>query len=223
MKAALDRAKAKTKRLKLELREARAEHAAFRTNAGNILAQHLATERKFELQAIATLFELTDLKERVALQHKMLAEANDDATRYKTLAMNRKAILDDHWVIMERYENDLAEARKRLSYRVWVAVGAWYERRACAITGGWGRFRDRIRNRWLIWRLNAARVDAVTQAGYVPGNLVNAAMRYWEHDRDRLEVDEEVVATYRTPDVDYTHYKRKPGMLRRIKILLGRA
>jgi hypothetical protein len=80
--------------------------------------------------------------------------------------------------------------------------------------------KQRLVNWFMVQRLNKQRVEAVTQAGYIPTKLIKLAHKYWEHDQQRLAHDEQIVWHTST---DYTHYSRPPSLWRKLKIIMGRA
>ena len=210
--------------------------------AKGVIAEHIASQRSLNARIaemrdkmISDSFKITELENQVAVQQKMVAEARADGER--AIAQHNRAVerIDEllHELQVARNECDIVRdernaardernaAQRRIAYRIY---DSWlrYTRR---VRSWWCQCRhklvERATARLLIMRLNMARVDAVTEAGYVPGKLVKAAIRYWEHDKERLQEDEQLVM--RSDRSSYTVYRRKPGLWRRIKIILGRA
>jgi chromosome segregation ATPase len=163
--------------------------------------------------------EINSLKRSVHKADQATAKAKEQLsfleTRYQDTVVNNGELLSR----LELARADLASSKRELQHvrGVWYRVGSALE----SLLKNWvERKKQRLTNWFLIKRLNKPRVEAVTEAGYVPAKLIKLAHKYWEYDQKRLEHDEQIVYQSGT---DYTHYSRPPGFWRRIKIRLGRA
>jgi hypothetical protein len=126
----------------------------------------------------------------------------------------------------DRSQKDANERRAellQLALKLHEAKGVWYRigKTVESLLANWvERKKQRTKNWFLVKRLNKPRVEAIAQAGYIPSKLIKMAHAYYEHDQKRMEHDEEIVWKTGT---DYTHYSRKPGLIRKFKIWMGRA
>jgi len=107
---------------------------------------------------------------------------------------------------------------------VWNRIG----KTIASLLNNWvARKKTRIWNWFLVKRLNKPRVEAMSEAGYIPAKLIKLANAYWEHDQKRLQEDEEIIkSSYSVCGNEHTEqriYSRKPGLIRRLKIWMGRA
>lgn len=235
-------AERKIKRLKAEIKAGKAlqaaikrQHAAYRLHAGQTLAGHLAKVRQAEATLASNNMTITELNDQVAMQWKQRAESRSDVERATSLTAeavakhNRMAeSLRESWDEKRELANlvdflrcqakesgeALAEAQRTLQNRTWEAITLQIRSFRSYIR----HLRWQIRNRWLVWRLNKARVTAMEEAGYIPSKLIKMAEQYWEIDRQRMMPS---MLTY----ID-TSENRKPvreHIWRRFRIWMGRA
>lgn len=235
-------AERKIKRLKAEVKagkELRASqarhHAEYRLAAGKTLAEHLFKVRRAEETLAANNMTIQELNNQVAVQWKQRAESRSDVERAaqlctEAIAKHNKMVthlreaLDDKLALVTTVRllrseiqdlgETLAEAQRSLTYRIARLLASGYESAKAHI----GHLRQQIRNRWLVWRLNKPRVQAMSEAGYIPGKLIKMAEKYWEMDQSRRA---ESLITY----LDQAD-GRKPvreNVWRRFRIWMGRA
>lgn len=161
--------------------------------------------------------ELGQAKRRARKAELALARDKDKFSELHALA-TKMADERDGWaktaaemrILVQEAEHQLS-----LERTVWRKFGKALH----ALLDHWAqRKKTRVWNWWLVKRLNKPRVEAVTEAGYIPAKLIKIAHQYWEHDQKRLQHDEQIVG-----GSDYTVYSRPPGFFRRLKIILGRA
>lgn len=112
------------------------EHARKRVHYQEIVAKHIATNRRNEAKILEDAFRISELDNQVAVQWKNLAEAKDDARVSKlncdVYRNETKRLREERaqWRCMEaalRSQVDeinerLYEATKTIQYRVWVAI-----------------------------------------------------------------------------------------------------
>jgi hypothetical protein len=179
----------------------------------------------------ANNMEIQELKDQVGVQAKLLAEAQSDVRLYQEQAAE---VIDQHnrmvtslrSKVLEyddlRDEQEqtillLADARAKLSYRLWIALRDGYYRTCTAIKVECAHRRSRLLSWWAVRRLNKARVTAMNEAGYIPEKLVKVAIAYWEADKQRTsELIDEVNSSGQES-------KKRQTLWRRIRIWMGRA
>lgn len=235
-------AERKIRRLKAEIKAGKAlqaairrQHAAYRLHAGKTLAGHLAKTRQAEATLASNNMTITELNDQVAMQWKQRAEARSDVERATALtaeavakhnkmvthlreALDAKLELANMVRLLrdqaEEFGEALAEAQRSFQNRTWEAITLQIR----SVRSYIRHFRWKMRNRWLVWRLNKARVTAMEEAGYIPGKLIKMAEQYWEIDRQRMMPS---MLTY----IDASE-NRKPvreHIWRRFRIWMGRA
>ena len=182
--------------------------AELRDHYAGVVAKHLATERGLNTtiehhakKILEDAFRIQELGNQVAVQEHMEGLLNLRARR-------------------------IAELERSLLNRLWVAIPTQWARFCQLIATQLTTRRNRIVNRFKIWRLNRARVEAISEAGYIPEKLVKIAERYWEEDQKRLKIDEQIRNIhYGNEHTGIAQVERvcKPSIWRRIAIILGRA
>lgn len=235
-------AERKIKRMKAELKAhkilaaaLRSQHADYRLRASKTLAEHLFKVRRAEDTLAANNMTIQELNNQVAVQWKQRAESRSDVERAAQLATeavakhnrmvtNLRTALDDKLELTnlvgllrrqaEEAGEALAEAQRSFSNRTWEAI----QNARLGLKRGARRLATQLRNRWLVWRLNKPRVQAMSEAGYIPSKLIKMAEQYWETDRQRMGP---TLVTY----LDQAD-GRKPvreNVWRRFRIWMGRA
>lgn len=218
-----------------ELREhTAAQHAAFRANAAKQLAGYLASTRAAEHTLASNNVTIQELQDQVAVQCKMLAEAQSDGaqaiSKYNKTAQRINEV--GHILAEERRAYDaldlklefaraeLTAARQRLAYRVWRLMANTYHAARTRLKVEYAHRRQHLVNWWMVRRLNKARVTAMNEAGYIPEKLIKIAHKYWEADQARAAGDQwtEVI----TPAGPHMYPKPVP-LWHRIRIWMGRA
>jgi len=219
----------------------------------DVVASHLAKARGLKTtlvhrdrKILEDAFRIQELDNQVAVQWRNLSEAKDDAVR----AMARCSIAEKdrtHWhkewkasysewsdaqEIIAAQAGRIVELERSLLNRLWVAIPIQWARFRVAVTTQLttisNRIVNRIVNRFKIWRLNRARVEAISEAGYIPEKLIAIAQRYWEEDQKRLQRDEQIRAIHYGNQQNMQNYAVveracRPSLLRRLAIILGRA
>jgi hypothetical protein len=228
-------------RLKKKLDKQETLRAAQRTHYGNVVAKHLAVERSLETQvsnlttsALQDHFKINEYENQQAVYLKQNAELSAQLQKdLPTLRRLNKEYWEANVRLREREERstqtiedliaDLELAKQALQYRIWVAITMWLAGVRMAIPTRLNLLKQRIKIRWTIARLSKRRVDALYEAGHIPEKLVKSAIAYYEHDRQRMKIDEQIRLIH--GGADSATYVRavKPSLWRRWNIFLGRA
>jgi len=217
------------------------EHARVRKHYQDVVAQHIANERRGDALLLEDRFKIQELDNQVAVQWKNLAEAKDDAA---TAKLNQAVLSKEvNQLRAERQQlrleianrdvsvQSLLECVKRLehsfAHRLWMAIATQIARSRVGIALQLASIKRRLVARFMIRRLSAARVSALNEAGHIPEKLVKTAIKYWEHDQQRMQMDEQIREVhYGTHNgVDWKHevIERRPSLWQRLMILVGRA
>jgi|SRR6266850_311275 len=203
-------AERKIKRLKAEVKAGKElqaalkrQHAEYRLHAGKTLAEHLFKARRAEETLASNNMTIQELNDQVAMQWKQRAESRSDVERavkltaeavakHNRMVTSLREALDDKLELTrtvsllrsqsEEFREALAEAKRSLTYRTARLFASGYAHAKAEIR----RRRVLLRNRWLVWRLNKPRVQAMSEAGYIPSKLIKMAEQYWETDKQRM-------------------------------------
>jgi len=236
-------AERKIKRLKANLKSHKELHAAlkrqhtdYRLHASKTLADHLFKVRRAEETLASNNMTIQELNDQVAMQWKQRAEARSDVERANNLAAeatsrhNRMVTylqesregeqelartVDLLRSKIEILGEEIAEAKRSLAYRIYRLADEMATRCAISFRG----FKQQLWNRWLVWRLNKPRVQAMSEAGYIPSKLIKMAEEYWETDKRRMG---ETITNYSTYPADEQYVSRQT-LWRRLRIWMGRA
>jgi hypothetical protein len=219
-----------------------------RVHYGHVVAKHINAERNLRDQidslttaALQDRFKLQDYEAQIANQWRENAELRDDLARAKLmhdakakeLTYMHRQYRDQVEVVM-CLERQLAAAKSTTAYLIrqeiatqWQALRKAIATRKARVKLAFTIWKSQIVNRWMIKRLSKARVAALYEAGHIPDKLVRSALAFYEHDKKRLDLDEQI---------KYIHYgsteartstkvmkETRPPLLRRIKIWMGRA
>jgi hypothetical protein len=209
-----------------------------RTHYGNVVAKHIATERglnttisQFTTAAIQDRFKIQELENQVALQWQKNAELGEDVKKY-TRALSAARLENDQYRfqadhaidVVEALERDIKELKLKLGYRARRFLLGEYQALKASAAGLYARTRLRwintilrLRNRALVWRLNKARVSAISEGGYIPEKLIKLALQYWELDKERAS---ETIVEFDSTGVGR---EARQTLWRRLRIWLGRA
>ena len=225
----------------------RLEHARQREHYADVVAKHIANERRGDGLLLQDRFKIQELEQQVGSQHVQLCNANEDAKVAKLnyqvvrkeldhLLAERKQdrmVMDALNCDVEYWKQECRTAERSLRHRVWVGVTGSLKRaahnhrlRKSKWLAQWGQFKRRIVLRLMVLRLNKPRVDAMHQAGYIPEKLVKVALDFWEHDKARIEQESYIRRVHsgtNQSNYEVTMELRKPSMWRRMMILIGRA
>lgn len=217
------------------------EHAKVRKHYQDVVAKHIANERRGDQLLLEDRFKIQELEQQVGSQHVQLCNALEDVkvaqlnvqTYSKSLeqcrAERRQARLECAAAasMVDELQERLHIAEQRLSYRIYQGLARW-----CTKTGAKLRLRrlaiiEGIKARLLVLRLNKPRVEAMREAGYIPEKLVKVALDYWQHDKERM-AQEEYIREVHSGSRDGKEWQRsvvvpKPSMWRKLMILIGRA
>jgi len=173
----------------------------------------------FEKQISALKRERNAFARRAKVEEKSRIEQKK---QFDELVESRRQIAEARDRALNWY-NEAAASNTDLASELERANTVW-KRLAQALTEfiktGIEKRKQRLVNWFMVKRLNKPRVEAVTEAGYIPAKLIKIAHKYWEYDQERLQHDEQIVSERHS---DFTLYSRPPGIFRRIKIILGRA
>jgi len=228
-------------RLKKKLYAQETLRAEQREHYGHIVAKHLARERGLETtvsqlttSALQDHFKLNEYENQQAVYLKQNAELSAQLQKdLPTLRRLNKEYWEANVRLREREERstktiedliaDLERARQTLQYRIWMAITMWLAGVRMAIPTRLKLLKQRIKIRWTIARLSKRRVDALYEAGHIPEKLVKSALAYYEHDRQRMEIDEQIRVIHGGSDSATYVREEKPSLWRRWNIWLGRA
>jgi chromosome segregation ATPase len=234
-------AERKIKRLKAEIKTGKAlraalrrQHTEYRLHAGKTLAEHLFKARRAEETLAANNMTIQELNNQVAVQWQQRAESRSDVERatnltaeavakHNRMAESLRESYDEKRELAnlvgllrsqaKEFREALAEAQRSFSNRTWEAITLQSKR-----TKAYVRYlRWQIRNRWLVWRLNKPRIEAMSEAGYIPSKLIKMAERYWDEDKARSG---EMVYSYAESG---TLQQARQTPWRRFRIWMGRA
>lgn len=209
-----------------------------------VVARHVNAERNLTDQidslttaAIQDRFKLQDYEAQIANQWRengglredvAAAKLNHDA-KAKELRNVRFQLVEKTYAT-EDLERALVEARRGFVYVTRRAIATqWLSwRMAIAASGvrislAFTNWKSRIVNRWMIRRLSKARVAALYEAGNIPDKLVRSALAFYEHDKRRLEIDEQIQSIHQGNDLITITRAKRPGLWRRFQIFIGRA
>jgi hypothetical protein len=230
--------------LKKRIENLQAGGSVTRTHYGNIVAKHLADNRGLRNQvddlttaAIQDRFKLQDFEAQIANQWRENAELRDDLARAKLMHDAKAKELQysqgqyrNQITVVERIERDIALLQRNLTNRIWVAmttqVEAWRvvaATRRAKIALAFSGWKSRVVHRFMIRRLSKARVAALYEAGHIPDKLVRSALAYYEHDKKRLDLDEQIQDIHYGRDHTTIVKETRPPLWRRFKIWMGRA
>lgn len=187
-----------------ERREALArQFVEYKQHALQTLTECLGKIRRQDDTLASNNMTIQELNDQVAMQWKQRAEARSDVERATKTASEAVAkhnrmvqtveqykAWDDKWYVVrnewmlvnESLRAELIEARKQLRCRIWVGV----TRFSSSVKVWLHSSRLRLKNRWLVRRLNKPRVLAMQEAGYIPEKLIKIAEKYWEADKERI-------------------------------------
>lgn len=185
---------------------------------------------KLKETTVSNAMTIRELNDQLAVQWKQRAEAQSDVRQAQETASRAAGAHNRQVQLIQELRGEvkqvtvdresalalLAEARLSLQYRLWHEANAWISRCKlsvkCRLT--------RTKNRWLVWRLNKPRVDAMNEGGYIPENLIHMAHKYWEQDKKRMGgTIEEWGAGFRADQQHIVHQT----LWRRFRIWCGRA
>lgn len=218
--------------------------ALARIHYSHIVAKHIAEKRGLRNQlddlttaAIQDRFKIQDFEAQIANQWRENAELRDDLARAK-LSHDAKAkeLQQANYLVRSRgsdiqeLEIRVERLQRSLTNRIWsvlvvehqalrVRLNQFIARRRIAFAG----WKSRIVHRWMIRRLSKARVAALYEAGHIPDKLVRSALAYYEHDKKRLDMDEQIRDIHYGPQHTQVVRATRPPLWRRIKIWMGRA
>jgi hypothetical protein len=211
-------------------REMSTAFANAKVQYADIVASHMVSARKATDTVTQQAFKISELENQLAVQFKQNAELSSDlqkvTKRYNENFVSTNKILDTIAMLKDdkRFlEEDLARARQAFGYRLWIAITIWWGSLLMAIATRLKLLKQRIKIRWTIARLSKRRVDALYEAGHIPEKLVKSALAYYEHDRKRMEIDEEIRLIHGGADSATYVRESKPSLWRRWNIFLGRA
>jgi hypothetical protein len=231
-------------RLKKKLDAQETLRAAQRTHYGNVVAKYMAELRGARNQidsmttsALQDHFKINEYENEQAVYLKQNAELSQDLQKIEKMLKDSNAkhklwydrCLDRDQSIanlqndIARAAIEIAELRQTFSYRAWIVITMWLAGVRMAIPTRLKLLKQRIKIRWTIARLSKRRVDALYEAGYIPEKLVKSALAYYEHDRQRMEIDEQIRVIHGGADSTTFVRESKPSLWRRWNIFLGRA
>jgi hypothetical protein len=144
--------------------------------------------------------------ERVAALSRRISELVDEGLQDQYKIVKLQSRRDELLATVEFQQEQIDRLRRRLPYRLWVAVNTWVADLRMAVDARVALFWDRMR----VHRLSVDRRVAMDDAGLweIPRDRYRAARQYWNHDRRRLRGYCEDVM---------------PGFWRRVLIVLGKA
>jgi DNA repair exonuclease SbcCD ATPase subunit len=220
-------------RLKKKLDAQETLRAEQRTHYGDVLAKYMTELRgaRNQIESLTTSalqdhFKINEYENQQAVYLKQNAELSQDlqkvTKRYNENVVSTNKMLDTIVQLKDdiRFlQEDLANARKTLRYRIYIWASGFPD----VMRARLHVLKQRIKIRWTISRLSKRRVDALYEAGHIPEKLVKSALAYYEHDRQRMEIDEQIRVIH--GGSDWATYVRaeKPSLWRRWNIFLGRA
>ncbi len=214
-----------------------AEQARVRLHYQNVVAQHLATERKQTQKILEDTFKIQELDNQMAVLWRDRAEARTDLEACKLVNVARtkecQQLRDGRkQLTMDRANQDISVQsllarvkylERSFGHRLWVAIAA----QRAHIRQGIASLRERAVARFMVRRLNKHRVAALNEAGHIPEKLVKVAIKYWEHDKQRMAMDEQIrsIHTGTRNGKEYADVvvDKRPSAWRRLMILIGRA
>lgn len=198
-------------------------------HATEVVTSLLSQNRRLKETVAEQSVTLSEQRDQLAIQHRQYSEMAHDTDRATKLCAeavakhNRMVQAKNEWdrtvnemaAHIEGIERDLCDARRSVGYRLWFGFQAWKSNFMLSLRCR----RSRIINRFMVWRLNAARVDAIKEAGYIPEGLIHMAHKYWEADQKRIELGHE----WKYSQDAKSEVKAHHSFWRRLRIYLGRA
>jgi DNA repair exonuclease SbcCD ATPase subunit len=226
-------------------REMSTAFANAKVQYADIVASHMVSARKATDTVTQQAFKISELENQLAVQFKQNAALSQDlqkaTKRYNenvTDLIDKRKQLVNAIDVCEEMEKEIKQLKLKFGYRLWVAITIWLAGVRMAITMWFAHLktiRKRIEMRFKIWRLSKARLSAINEAGWVPEKLVKAAIAYYEHDKARMEIDDQIREIHYggnmqgATDKELRHFyakvdkEIKPSIWRRWNIFLGRA